>query len=40
MDAAGVAVMMGGGPAYTQMPKVSEALMALHALPADTASAH
>lgn len=38
MDAAGVAVMMGGGPAYTQMPKVSEALIALHALPTDAAS--
>lgn len=26
LDAAGVAVMMGGGPAYTYMPAVAEAL--------------
>ena len=29
LDAAGVAVMMGGGPAYTYLPRVTEALDAL-----------
>lgn len=29
MDAAGVAVMMGGGPSYTYLPAVSEALAEL-----------
>ena len=29
MDAAGVAVMMGGGPAYTHVPVVSEAIAEL-----------
>jgi AhpD family alkylhydroperoxidase len=29
MEAAGVAVMMRGGPAYTQLPKVAEAIEAL-----------
>ncbi len=33
MDAAGVAVMMGGGPMYTYVPIVSEALAALEANP-------
>lgn len=29
LEAAGVAVMMGGGPAYTYLPRVTEALEAL-----------
>lgn len=31
MEAAGVAVMMGGGPTYTYLPRVTEALDALKA---------
>jgi AhpD family alkylhydroperoxidase len=31
MEAAGVAVMMGGGPVYTYLPRVTEALDALEA---------
>lgn len=31
LEAAGVAVMMGGGPAYTYLPRVTEALEALKA---------
>jgi len=31
LEAAGVAVMMGGGPAYTQLPKVAGALERLGA---------